>query len=348
MKQIDLGLLFGGKSCEHEVSLLSAAAVLDNLPEGIRPHMIGIDRAGDWFLYEGEPSRIASGAWRRDQKRLSPLLPARHGYYLPGRGSFHPLSVAFPAMHGQFCEDGQLQGLLSLMDIPYIGCDTEVSAVCMNKALTKTALAHHRIPMARHIAVEISSGSDLPALIDRAESLFPYPMFVKPVRSGSSVGAGIARSRDELRRALLLAARTDPLVLIEQYIRGREIEVAILAGDPLTVSRPGELRFDSPFYDYDTKYRGSGAEMIIPAVLPKQTESELRRLAETVFRALRCRHLARVDFFLTEDGEILFNEINTLPGMTSFSMYPALLKDSGIPFPNLIRRLIDLAGGAPK
>lgn len=346
MNQTSLGLLFGGRSPEHEVSLRSASAVADRLShDRYQLRTVGIDRKGDWFLYDGPVARITDGSWREDDEHLRSAILGQGGLFLPQIGEFVPLSVVFPALHGAFCEDGRLQGLLDLSGIPYVGCGTEVSAVCMNKAISKTLLARCHVPMANWICADIRPQDDPAVLIHRAEGLFAYPMFVKPARSGSSVGAGMAKSREDLAALIPAAASVDPSVMIERFISGREIEVAILDGEPLLVSEPGELAYRADFYDYNTKYRGHGAEMILPARIPRHTADVVRTLAERVFRALGCRHFARVDFFVTAHGEVYFNEINTLPGLTDVSMYPALMEHAGIPFSLLLDRLIKLAAG---
>ncbi len=344
MTDYRLILLFGGRSCEHEVSLSSAASVAERLADTeIAPITVGIDRAGSWFLYTGAPSRIRDGSWELDRAHLIPVHPRRGGVVCTDTGKPLPPSILFPCLHGPNCEDGRLQGLLELLGIPFIGSGTEASAVCMNKALTKELLARYRIPMANKVDATVRSDDDIVRLILRAEARFLYPMFVKPARAGSSIGARPANDRAELAEAISAAAKTDPLVMIERFIVGREIELAILEGNPLVIAPPAEPLHRAHFYDYNAKYRGGGAELRVPADLPAHTAQRLAQLAGQIFRLLGCRHLARVDFFVGRRGEIWFNEINTLPGMTEASIYPLALAAAGVPFPELIRRLMRLA-----
>ena len=332
MSNATLFLLFGGDSCEHEISLRSAASVSEQLTRAGYPHhAVGITRAGEWSLYTGDPRRIADGGWETDTDSRTPILPCPHGFLFPDTGKTLDDAVVFPCLHGANGEDGRLQGLLDLFKIPYIGCRTETSAVCMNKSLTKDLLLQYHVPMAGKVVGEVYGDGDVRRLTNRAETRFLYPMFVKPARCGSSVGAGIARSRDECLATIADAAKHDPTVMVERFIRGREVELAVLeraSGEPLFISVPCEPKHRSAFYDYETKY-GKRTRLCIPARLPEHTADVLTRLAERIFRILGCRHLARIDFFVGENGEVLFNEINTLPGMTETSVFPAALAYAG-------------------
>lgn len=344
MTDYRLILLFGGRSCEHEVSLSSAAAVAERLiGTELSPITIGIDRGGSWLLYTGSPARIRDGSWEHDRAHLFPVHLQNGAIRRNDTAEPLPKSIVFPCLHGPSCEDGRLQGLLETLRIPFIGSGTEASAVCMNKVLTKNLLARHRIPMATKVDATVRNADDVSRLIQRAEASFHYPMFVKPARAGSSIGARPAKDRAELAKAIAEAKNTDPLVMVERFIVGREIELAILDGDPPVIAPPAEPVYRSHYYDYDAKYRGGGAELRIPAALPPHTAQRLTRLAEQIFRILGCRHLARIDFFVGRSGEIWFNEINTLPGMTEASIYPHALAAAGIPFPELISRLMRLA-----
>ena len=340
------GLIFGGESNEYEVSLASAARMAETLEnEGIPHRLLGMDRAGSLFLYTGPREQVARGEWLTDPTRLSLAFFVRGGVFLPESEGFCPLSGVLLATHGGMTEDGRLQGALGFLGIPYAGSGCEACAVTMNKALTKTVLRAAGIP----VAGGFSSDGDAGDAIIRAETSLAYPLFVKPARSGSSIGCGIARNRGELAVRLSAARTVDPLVLIEPLIVGRELEVAILENSDgtLAVSPPGELLYDSPFYDYGTKYDGPGAGMAIPAALPARLSDRIRALAASAFAALGCRHYARVDFFLPDGGEPIVNEVNALPGMTQKSMYPALASSLGVPFPALIRRLVAFATKTP-
>ena len=342
MARHPLGVLFGGKSNEYEVSLLSAAAVLPELDRAGIPRLaLRMDRDGRLFLFTGDVAEVASGA-ADDPTSLSPADFVRGGVFLQNGGRFFPLSGVFPAVHGGMTEDGRLQGMLDLLGIPYAGSGAEACAVTMNKALTKALLSSLGVPTAGGLALTIEGdGTDA---IRRVEATLPYPVFVKPARSGSSVGAGIARNHAALYARITDAKKTDRLVLFEPLIVGREIEVAVLSGEDgrPVASPPGELFFEASFYDYETKY-GVGAKTRVPADLPASLSERLRRLALTAFGALGCRHYARVDFFVTDGGKILLNEVNALPGLTGKSMFPRLAAAMGIPFPVLVRRLAAFA-----
>jgi len=342
MAQPILGVLFGGKSNEHDVSLLSAAAVLAALDRAKIPRLaLFSDRDGRLFLYSGGVS--ADGWLSVDPSRLSPADFVRDGVFLQKTAGFLPLSGVLPAVHGGQTEDGRLQGMLDLLGINYAGSGAEASAVAMNKALTKTVLSAAGVPVAGGFA---ETAEDDGKTVGRVESALAYPVFVKPARSGSSIGAGIARNRAELVARISEAKKTDRLILFEPFLSGREIEVGVLADETgrIEASPPGELLYDAPFYDYSAKY-GVGAETAIPADLSADLSARLKALSLTAFRTLGCRHYARVDFILT-DGGIVLNEVNTLPGLTDKSMFPSLAAAMGVPFPALIRRLVFFATGA--
>ena len=347
MAQPTLGVLFGGKSNEYEVSLLSAAAVVRTLDGlGIPRLALWMDRDGRPFLFSGDVSALSGGVSTDDPSRFAPADLVRGGVLLRDGRGFLPLSGALLATHGGTTEDGRLQGMLDLLGISYAGSGAESCAVTMNKALTKTVLSAAGIPVAAGFAAAVDGGAD--GVIRRVESALPYPVFVKPARSGSSVGAGIARDRAELCAKIAAAKEADRLILFEPLIVGREIEVGVLAdenGVP-QASPPGELFFGAGFYDYQTKY-AVGAKVAVPADLSPALSGRLRSLALAAFSALGCRHYARVDFFLT-DERLLLNEVNALPGLTDKSMFPLLAAAMGVPFPTLIRRLAAFATeGAP-
>ena len=334
------GVLFGGKSNEYAVSLLSAASVLSVLRRvGVPHHALWMDRDGRLNLCTGDPvAACAAGV------APAPVVPAdfvRGGVLLRDGRGFIPLSGVLPVVHGGSTEDGRLQGMLDLLGLPYAGSGAEACAVTMNKALCKTVLSCAGIPVAGGFAAQIGDGRDA---IARVEETLAYPVFVKPARSGSSIGAGIARDRAELVARISEATATDPLILFEPLLVGREIEVGVLAEEngQLSVSPPGELFFDAGFYDYETKY-GAGANIRVPADLPAALSGRLRDLALSAFRALGCRHFARVDFFVSRDGNVVLNEVNALPGLTDKSMFPRLAAAMGVPFSDLARRLVAFA-----
>jgi D-alanine-D-alanine ligase len=346
--KISLMVIFGGASNEHEVSLRSAAAVLKHIDRSKYDVLqMGITRAGEWYLYNGPASKIESGAWESDINNLThvAILPnGEKSVFLCLCGSMKQIrpDVVFPVVHGQNCEDGRLQGTLDIMKLPYVGCGCFSSAICMDKAAAKTALESEGIPMARWECVRRSEIKE--KTCERLEKKFAYPKFVKPSNSGSSVGASLANNRQELLSALSLAAKTDEKILVEEYIDGREVELAVLDGARTVVSCSGEIEAGSTFYDYDTKYKTDTARFFMPARVSEGTETKLRNYALKIFRALDCQGLARVDFFVTRDDErIIFNEINTLPGFTSSSMYPKLMERSGVCFTMFVDALISAA-----
>ncbi len=354
MEKTKLCIIFGGASSEHEVSCMSAASVIKNVDKSkYELRFLGILKDGRQFLYVGDIEKIADASFAEDSDNLIPAVispcPAHHGLMVLNKkeGTFkvEKIDCFFPVVHGENCEDGNLQGLLTLSGVPFVGSDNRGSAVSMDKAITKTILATENIPMAnwRLFRKDEYSSSD----ILWCEENLGYPMFVKPAGTGSSVGVSKVRDREELKIAVENAVKYDDKVLVEEYIKGAEIETAVLDvvenGKRATlVSRPGELEVGSEFYDYDTKYVNDTTTYHLPARLDKVTMEEVRRLAVKIFRKLDCEGLSRVDFFVGEKG-IIFNEINTLPGFTKISMYPKLMAEYGIGYTELIDKLVEYA-----
>ena len=347
MDKLNLGILFGGKSSEYEVSLSSAYAVLSNVDrEKYDIITIGITKDGKWYLFEGDAERILDGSWLESdvsevffspsygKKRIGVL---REG----GRIEKLTLDVVFPVLHGKFGEDGRVQGLLSVAGIPTVGCGCTASAVCMDKALTKTVVASADIVrQARAVVAYSRDGAENARR--NAEDEIGYPMFIKPASSGSSVGCSKVKDGSSFDKAVNAAFAEDEKILIEECITGREIEVAVLEeGGRLTVSVPAEIDVGgSEFYDYETKYVSDESSFYIPARIDEGAQKNASATAAKIFTALGCRGLSRVDFFYTADGELIFNEINTLPGFTPISMYPKLMGHAGIGYSELIDRLI--------
>ncbi len=345
MEKIKVCCLFGGVSTEHKVSLSSVTSVLENIDrEKYEPIMLGITQSGRWLLYEGEISLIQSGEWERDSSLTTDafISPSRlEKCVICADGRKLPIDVVFPVMHGANCEDGTLQGLLTLAGIPYVGPDCESSAICMDKAAAKTVLNAFGIPQARaYIASSLDIEENLEAVISECEKL-SYPLFVKPSRAGSSVGVCKVRDKSELISALSDACAFDKTVLVEEFIKGREIEVAVMGNEHPIASVCGEIDPGSDFYDYETKYLSSTASYYIPARIDEKTSEKVREYALEIYKRLGCKGLSRVDFFVGD--RIIFNEINTLPGFTSISMYPKLFMYSGMSYPEIIDRLITLA-----
>ena len=351
MKKLSVCILFGGISPEHEVSLRSAEAVLNHIDkEKYHVFPVGITREGDWILYGGNDySDLPSGKWKDhpDNHRVA-ISPIRDQGLLTFEGDCvvrERIDVVFPVLHGENGEDGAMQGLLQLAGIPYVGPHVAASAVAMDKTLTKLVVDHAGVTQAQWQLVrrgELVSRMD--DTLNALENRFAYPMFVKPAGTGSSVGVSKAANREALAEALKAAAKYDEKILVEEFIRGREIEVAVMGNGNPVASICGEIDSGAEFYDYDAKYVTDTSVAYVPARIPEDVAESVRDAAVRVYRAVGCQGLSRVDFFVTyEDNRVVFNEINTLPGFTSISMYPKLFAASGIPFTQLIDHLLKLA-----
>ncbi len=331
-----VAVLMGGRSSEHEISLASARSVLDALdPERYEVVTIEIGRDGRWALESGtQRHELVSGS-DPDTNRPQPPVPATSGEVSATLGE---VEVVLPILHGPFGEDGTVQGLLELAGIPYVGPGVLASALCMDKDVFKRVMRDADIPVAPHVALRLG---------DAIENPFGYPVFVKPASLGSSVGISKVRSEEELEPALALARRHCEKVLVEEFVPGKEIEVGVLGNLPSPqASLPGEVvSHFADWYDWSSKYDEGGSELLIPP--PGLTDAQMARaqeLAVRAFVATECEGMARCDFFLREtDGEIVMNELNTIPGFTSTSFYARLFGASGIEYDELLRRLIDLA-----
>ena len=338
----DLLILFGGKSGEYEVSEMSAASVLSNIDtDKYNIIKIGITKDGRWFKTDASPEQIKSGEWDSMSKQSAFLSPytSHHGIFVEGK--LQNVDVIFPVMHGDYCEDGCIQGLFELSGIPYVGPGVLASAAGMDKSATKLFAAASGVPQAKWY---ITSPAASEEEIEKIESEFSYPIFVKPCNAGSSLGISKAGNRAELEKAIDEAAKFDSKILCEEYIDGYEVECAVLGNEDTRASVVGQITPSNEFYDYSAKYIDNASGLTIPANIPEETAEKIREYAVTVFKALGCRGMSRVDFFvLRGSGEIKFNEINTLPGFTSISMYPKLWEKSGIPYSELIDKLIEYA-----
>lgn len=345
-RKLRVGVIFGGRSGEHQVSLASARSImaaLDRDKYDVAP--LGITQSGRWLL-NGDPlARLLRGG----DGAAEQVIPDNTGRELvPGAtgAAFPPLDVIFPVLHGPFGEDGTIQGLLEIAGIPYVGSGVLASALGMDKLAAKDAFAARNLPQTPYLAVKRKDWeADPAAAIARIEGLLPYPLFVKPANLGSSIGISKAHDCAELRDALAEAARYDRKLLVEQAVpRAREIECSVLGNDDPIASVPGEVVPDREFYDYAAKYLDGDSRLLIPAPIPAALAARVRELAVRAFLAIDCSGLARVDFLLDGGtGQVFLNEINTMPGFTAISMYPKLWEASGIPYPELVDRLIDLA-----
>lgn len=352
MSKKKIAVIFGGNSSEHDVSLESASYIIKNIPTSrYNVKMIGITKQGEWLLYEGDVDKIKTGEWEKSGNTksafISPDSQNKGLIVLNNDDSFEKfkLDAVFPVLHGKNGEDGSVQGLLQLANIPCVGSDLTSSAVCMDKTLTNILLDHAGIKQADFLWIysyNVKNHMDI-CVTYIENNISGYPVFIKPAKSGSSVGISKVNNTKELRKALLIAANADNKILIEANINGREIECAVLGNEgDLEASVGGEIVSANEFYDYNAKYI-SESKLILPADLTEQQTNELIAIAKETYMLLGCSGLARVDFFLSEEGEFFVNEINTIPGFTSISMYPKLMEHKGIPIDQLLDRLISLA-----
>src|SRR5438067_7394815 len=359
-KKIRIGLVFGGRSGEHEVSIASAASVMANLDRDkyeIIP--LGITKAGSWLLGT-EPAKLLAAEQNVEQgtedgsleqtravtltgdPSLRRLIPVQGNEQLGDNGG---LDVIFPVLHGPYGEDGTLQGLLEMANVPYVGCGVLGSALGMDKEKMKLVFLAVGLPVADYLAYRRNEWERSPeTIMDAVEQRLGYPCFVKPVNLGSSVGVNKAHNREELEHAIRVAAEYDRKILIERSINCRELECAVLGNDEPIASVVGEVIASNEFYDYRAKYLDGKSQVIIPADIPQNTAEEVRRQSIQAFLALDLSGLARADFFLEkETGKVYINEVNTMPGFTSISMYPKLWEASGLSYSELLDRLIELA-----
>jgi D-alanine-D-alanine ligase len=345
-RRLRVGVLFGGRSGEHEVSLASASSIIRGLdPQKYEAVLIGITKEGHWRVGEGaqkmlpEVLRTGQGVVMSADPTESALMP------IDGSARGQKLDVVFPVIHGTFGEDGTMQGLLELAGLPFVGAGVLGSAIGMDKDVAKKLMQVAGIPVVPWIAVQRAEWERQPKEIRRAiEKKFKYPVFVKPATLGSSVGMTKVHSRAELGPALDLAAEFAMKIMIERAVSAREIEVSVLGNHDPRASIPGEIVPHREFYDYAAKYLEEGTQLLIPAKLKKSEVKKVQAMAITAFRALELSGMARVDFFIEKrGGKIFLNEVNTIPGFTSISMYPKLWEANGLPFRELISKLIDLA-----
>lgn len=356
MKKLRVGVLFGGRSGEHEVSLVSAASVLQGLdPKKYQVIPIGITKAGRWLLPQHSEKLLTHSDLGKSLRRARPVhLPAQ-----PGKDSLAPdksssagsnpslprLDVVIPVLHGTFGEDGTVQGLLELADIPYVGAGVLGSAIGMDKEVQKRLFMHAKLPVAPYVSVPRHAWEKQPRkVLAEIRRRLRLPVFVKPANLGSSVGISKVKQAKELPKAMKTAAEFSQKILVERGLNAREIEVSVLGNEEPRASLPGEVLPQREFYDYTAKYLEDTTELAIPAKLPAAKVRKLQELAVAAFRAAECEGMARVDFLLEKrSGKIYLNEVNTIPGFTAISMYPKLWEVSGLPYPKLLDRLIQLA-----
>jgi len=341
-ERIKVGIFFGGKSAEHEVSLQSAKNVYKAIDkEKFQPVLIFIGKDGRWFLVNNDEKVFTKEEARKDGEEVVFPVGGEGLLMKVGGGEASKIDVAFPVLHGTFGEDGTVQGLLNLVDIPFVGASVLGSSVGMDKEATKRVLRDNGIPIADFVVVK--KEEEIPSYNSIVEK-FGTPFFIKPANMGSSVGVYKVEGEENYEEAINGAFLYDNKLIIEEFVKGREVECSVLGNESPKSSKLGEVVPKKDFYSYDAKYISEdGADLVVPVELEKETERKIREMAVNVFSALYCDGFARVDFFLKEDGSVIVNEINTIPGFTKISMYPKLWEVSGISYPKLITYLIKLA-----
>ena len=342
MTKLKVGVIYGGRSGEHEVSIASAASIFKHLDRTrYEPVPIRIEKDGRWALTDRAPTAIsAAEVLKQSQSEALQTIEPTAAVSRSG------IDVVFPVLHGTYGEDGTVQGLLELANVPYVGCGVLASAVGMDKAVMKKLFADRGLPVGPYlVALRHEWTRDAARITPRVRDDLKYPVFVKPANLGSSVGISKAKSDDDFRKAMELALQFDRKVVIEAAVpNAREIECAVLGNDEPDASVPGEVIPSREFYDYEAKYIDDASQTVIPAQLTDGQVAEVRRMSIEAFKAVDGSGMARVDFLLSRDtGEIYVNEVNTIPGFTTISMYPKMWEASGLPYPKLLDRLIELA-----
>lgn len=341
-------VIFGGESPEHDISCLSAASLLENIDrENNKILEIGITKEGLWYYTKADALSVKNGSWINEEKYTAFITPDKNNsaLYIERNGSFEreDYDVIFPMLHGENGEDGRIQGLFELTGKPFVGPGMAASANGMDKSLTKIVAAAAKVPQADYIVLRKDKNTT-DEYITRVENKFTYPVFVKPTCTGSSCGVSKAADRKQLIDAISNAFEYDNKILVEEFIAGKEVEVAVMGGKETYVSCCGQIAPANEFYDFDAKYKDDDSRLYIPAHIPEAQAESIRQAAIKVFEALGCKGHSRVDFFALDDGSFILNEINTLPGFTNISMFPKLMMYSeNISYTELLDRMIDLA-----
>ncbi|MDK2801774.1 MAG: D-alanine--D-alanine ligase [Oscillospiraceae bacterium] len=350
MSKKKIAVLFGGISSEYEISLKSASFVIKNIDEKkYEVICIGINKKGNWIFYPGDIENIADGSWEKHpdctQAFISPdrLKKGIVKILSDGTISKQSIDLIFPVLHGKYGEDGTVQGLFDLSGIPYVGCNLISSAVCMDKIFTHTILDYNKIKTSRWRYIKSENLDNLDKILEDIIDDLGIPLFIKPANSGSSIGVSKASNYTELKKGVKLAFLHDRKILIEEFIDGREVEIAIMGNEEPIISRVGEIESANEFYDFDSKYILKQSFVKIPTDLPKNIEEYIKNIAKKAYEILDCRGLSRIDFFVDKKENIILNEINTMPGFTEISMYPKLFEDMGMTSKEIIQNLIDYA-----
>lgn len=344
MEKKKIGIIFGGNSPEHDVSLESAYSVIANMnKEKYDKILIGITKEGNWYKYEGDIENIKNNTWEQEGKCTKIVVSAntsdRGIIELENNNKLTKLDAIFPVLHGSNGEDGTVQGLIELSGIPLIGCGTLSSSLCMDKHLSHKIVESYGIKVAKGIVINDNTSN---TEIDEKLKELKYPLFVKPMRAGSSFGITKIESKNEIEGAIKEALKYDKEIIIEENIDGIEIGCAVLGNEELIVGEIDEIELSKGFFSYPEKYTLETSKIHVPARIDKEKSDEAKEIAKKIYKVLKCRNLARVDMFLTPKGEIYFNEINTIPGFTSHSRYPSMMKQIGISFEQLLDKLVSL------
>ncbi len=346
MNKIKLGVIFGGKSSEYGVSLHSAGSLLRQIDAAkYEVVMIGITKEGDWYRYVGSVDALEHDEWQ--QGDCTPCVLTRQGLLMLAQGSYtcEPLDCVFPVLHGKNGEDGTIQGLLEIMEIPYVGCDHMSSAICMDKEMTHIIAEHAGIPCAPYRCIYESDPRSLEEIFEEASTALGLPLFIKPCNAGSSYGVHRVDTLAEFVQGMKDAFYHDGKgkVILEQTIEGFEIGCAVMGNRELTVGSVDEIEIQGSFFDYEGKYEMKDAAIYCPARIDEELFQQARALAARAYRAMNCKGMTRVDMFVTPQHTIVFNELNTIPGFTATSRYPSMMQAVGIGFGELIDRLVALA-----
>ena len=347
MKKKTVGIVFGGVSSEHDISCISAKSIIKNIDlNKYNIVLIGITKNGRWYIFNDDVELLPEDKWLNSRSLVPAFISpdASVGGLVTAKGDIIKLDVVFPVLHGKNGEDGTIQGLFQLAQIPFVGCDATSSGVCMDKAVANAVADAFGIPQAKWFAINqynyIRKGDEI---LDEAIERLGFPIFVKPANAGSSVGISKAHDKEELRQAMAVAFKEDKKAVLEEFIDGFEVECAVLGNNEPIAGEVGQIIAAAEFYDFDAKYNNPQSETVIPARIDESKREEVKAQALKAYKALGCEGMSRCDFFVTNDGRVLLNEINTIPGQTAISMYPKLMEAVGISYQSLIDRLIDLA-----
>ncbi|TDW12644.1 D-alanine---D-serine ligase [Breznakia blatticola] len=348
MSKLQVGVIFGGNSSEYPVSLHSVASVLRNLDANkYDVTMIGIDPNGNWYVYDGDIDTLEHDHWLESGHATRALLsPSKQeGLLILENGTYttKKLDVLLPILHGKNGEDGTIQGLFTLSQIPYVGCNHVSSAIAMDKEYTHIICESAGIPMAPYIALRKNMPQTMAQIVKQVEAKLQFPLFVKPANAGSSFGISKVNVMDDLEKAIDFAYAYDDKIVIESGISGFEVGSSVLGNDALIIGDVDEIETHNSFFDYDAKYELENTQIHCPARISDEKKAEIKAYAKTIYHVLGCSGLSRIDMFIDDDEKIFFNEINTIPGFTSASRYPSMMANVGYDFPKLLDTLLELA-----